>query len=241
MYDDKDNKTLWEGSPLRIIKAVREGYNKSGRKYPINVKYIFIDKKRSHLDCLKTYSMQKAGLGELVDEQQHEFQGKFGKLVEECQFQKGEFEDLVDCCVFTVDIRKGHSLFILDPFGWSDVSMSSIRKINSLKGSEILYTYMINDIKRFELGKPGKDRTTLNRVLEADGYYDSVNFQELDKLGQQLFLRNQSLKLFRDRGNTRYAYTFSVIPKGHTIVLYYLMHLSQNLTALQVMKSTLWK
>lgn len=177
MYDDKDNKTLWEGSPIRIIKAVREGYNKSGRMYPLNVKYIFIDKKRSHLDCLKTYSMPKAGLGELVDEQQHEFQGKFGKLVEECQFQKGEFEDLVDCCVFTVDIRKGHSLFILDPFGWSDVSMSSIRKINSLKGSEILYTYMINDIKRFVLGKPGEDRTTLNRVLEADGYYDSVNFK----------------------------------------------------------------
>ncbi len=55
--------------------------------------------------------------------------------------------------------------------------MSSIRKINSLKGSEILYTYMINDIKRFVLGKPGEDRTTLNRVLEADGYYDSVNFK----------------------------------------------------------------
>ena len=125
-----------------MIKAVREGYKKSNRQLPLDVKFIFIDKKQAHLDCLKKHSMPKAGLGELVDERLHEFEGEFGKQLEQCEFKCGEFENLVNECVFQIDIRKGHSFFLLDPFGWTDVSMGSIRKINSLKGSEILYTYM---------------------------------------------------------------------------------------------------
>lgn len=35
----------WVGSPIRMIKAVREGFNKSKRKIPLDVKYIFIDSK----------------------------------------------------------------------------------------------------------------------------------------------------------------------------------------------------
>lgn len=140
IYEERDRKTLWEGSPIRIIKAIRKGYKKSKRQYTINVKYIFIDNKQAHLDCLKNYAMHKAGLGELVDEQQHEFEGEFGKLVEECEFRYGEFENLVNECILKVEIRKAHSFFLLDPFGWTDVSMESIRKINSLRGSEILYT-----------------------------------------------------------------------------------------------------
>ncbi|MEP0750612.1 three-Cys-motif partner protein TcmP [Trichocoleus sp. Lan] len=243
MYDDKDNNTEWQGSPLRIIKAVREGYKKSRRQYPLNVNFIFIDNKQDHLDCLRNYSMPKAGFGNLVDSLSHEFKcDEFESLlVEKCEFRCGEFEDLVNWCVFTVSARKGHSFFLLDPFGWTDISMASIRLINSITGSEILYTYMIRDLKRFVIGKHGRDTATFNRILEADGYYESVNLKSLDEPAEQRYLRNESLRLFREKGKAKYAHTFSLIPKGYIVVIYYLMHFSQNLTALQVMKDTLWK
>lgn len=237
MYKDEESKTIWAGSPIRIINAVREGYKKSKRKYPVplNVKYIFIDSKKSHLNCLKNYSMGKAELEELTDEQPHSYEDEFGRRIEQCQFWKGEFEDLVNNCILTVDSRKGHSFFLIDPFGWTDISMRSIRKINSLKGSEILYTYMINYIKRFLSKRYTSQKHGFQDILEADGYYEAANLEDFS-MGEQCYLRDQSIKLFVERGQSQYVFTFSLIPKGENIVLYYLMHLSQNLTALEVIK-----
>lgn len=236
----KDNN-YWEGSPIRIMKAVRSGYLKSKRQLTLNVKFIFIDNKKAHLSCLKYHSMSKFGFGKLIDEQLHEFNSEFGKLVEQCEFITDEFEAQVSYCALTVSRRKGHSFFLLDPFGWSDISMKSIRTINSIPGSEILYTYMIRELKRFVLGKHGKEAITFNKLLEAKNYYESVNLKRLNEIDEQRYLRNESLRLFREKGKVQYAHTFSLIPKGYIVVLYYLMHFSQNLTALQVMRETLWK
>ncbi|NEO99015.1 MAG: three-Cys-motif partner protein TcmP [Symploca sp. SIO2E9] len=241
IYNDKDNNNHWYGSPIKIIKAVREGYVKSRRQFRLDVKFIFIEKKQDHLDCLKNYAMPNAGLEELVDEHIHEFNSEFGTRLEQCEFRCGEFEDLVNECLFKVDIRKGHSFFLLDPFGWTDVSMESIRKINSLAGSEILYTYMIDFIKRFLSERYGKQKHGFQEILEADGYYESANLANLDRTGQQWYLRNESMKLFRERGQAKYVFTFSLIPRGEVIVLYYLMHLSKNLTALEVIKESFWE
>ena len=71
IYNDRDSHSIWFGSPIRLINAVREGYLKSGRTYPLNVKFIFIDKKKEHLECLKNVAMSQAGLEQLSDEQQH--------------------------------------------------------------------------------------------------------------------------------------------------------------------------
>ena len=240
MYDDQDNKTKWQGSPIRFIEAIRAGYKKSKRHYDLNVKFIFIDNNPEHLACLKNYSMPKAGLGELVDEQPHDFKGEVGKLVEECEFRCGEFEDLVNELILKVGIRKGHSFFFIDPFGWTDISMQTIRKINDLKRTEILYTYMINYIKRFVFDR--KDKDTFNRMLEAEEYYKELdNLNSFERTGGQCYLRNESMRLFRDKGKAKYVFTFSMIPRGDVSVLYYLMHLSQKLTALEVIKESFWQ
>ncbi|WP_414585873.1 three-Cys-motif partner protein TcmP [Scytonema sp. PCC 10023] len=241
MYYDQDNKTEWQGSPIRFIEAIRAGYKKSKRHYDLNVKFIFIDNNPDHLACLKNYSMLKAGLGELVNGQPHEFKSEVGKLVEECEFLCGEFENLVNEIILKIDIRKGHSFFFLDPFGWTDVSMQSIRKINCLRGSEILYTYMINSIKRFVLDRDEKDKDTFNRMLEAEEYYKLDNLNNFERTGGQCYLRNESMRLFRDKGKAKYVFTFSMIPRGDVSVLYYLMHLSQKLTALEVIKESFWQ
>jgi three-Cys-motif partner protein len=241
IYDNRDNKQPWYGSPIRIINAVREGYKKSRRTYPLDVKFIFIDNNPDHLNCLKYYSMPQSGFEELIDEQPHEFISEWGKRVEQCEFMYGKFEDLVNECVFKVDIRKGHSFFLLDPFGWSHVSMSSIRKINSLGKSEIVYTYMIDFLKIYVLGKHGKNRDSFNKILEADGYYELADLENMDSFGEQSYYRNESMRLFRDKGNAKYIFTFSLIPRGEVRVLYYLIHISSNLRALEVMKDSFWQ
>ena len=233
----KDGSDDWEGSPIKLIKAVRKAHQKSKRIYsqPLNVKFIFIDSKKNHLSCLKNYSMIKANLGELVDEQPHTFNEGYGDRIEQCEFLQGEFEKLVKSCILTVETRRGHSFFLLDPFGWTDVSMRTIRDLNNLRGSEILYTYMISYIKRFLLERYTTLKSAFEEVLEADGYYENANLEDTST-GEQCYLRDQTVKLFIERGKSEYVFTFALIPKGESNVLYYLLHLSKNLTALEVIK-----
>jgi len=227
-YSDPDTKEEWHGSPIRMINAVRRGYKKSKRQYPLNVKFIFIDSNKQHIDCLKNYSLPQAGLSEIANS-------------ESCKFHHGSFETLIDWLILSVEKRKGHSLFLLDPFGWTQVSMSSIRKINSIPGSEIIYTYMIDYIARFIEQRHDTQFNNFQNILEADGYYLKADPSRLEDFGEQCYLRDQSMKLFRERGKAKYVFTFSLIPRGNFRVLYYLMHLSGNLTALEVVKESFWK
>lgn len=228
MYRDPETGELWEGSPSRIIKAVQKGYEKSKRQYPLNVQYIFVDSNKAHLDCLKNYSLPQSDL-ELVANS------------EQCIFRNDEFENLINWLIFTVDKRKGHSLFLLDPFGWTQVSMNSIRKINGLTGSEIIYTYMIDYIARFIEQRNDIQFYNFKQILEAENYYLDANPRRIETVGEQCYLRNESMRLFRERGKAKYVFTFSLIPRGNYRVLYYLMHMSANLTALEVVKESFWQ
>ncbi|MDB9437359.1 three-Cys-motif partner protein TcmP [Dolichospermum lemmermannii CS-548] len=241
IYNDRESHSIWFGSPIRLINAVRKGYLKSERTYPLNVKFIFIDKKKEHLECLKNFVMSQAGLEQLSDEQPHTFKSEFGERIEQCEFITDEFENKVNYCIFQANNRKGHSLFFLDPFGWSDVSMESFRKINNLNKSEIIYTFMIDFIKRFIYDPKWQARDTFAKVLETDGYFDLNHFQTLDTFGEQAEFRNEFMRLFRSKGNAKKIITFAMMPKNNDRVLYYLFHICNHPRALEVMKDGSWK
>ncbi|GFE69222.1 three-Cys-motif partner protein TcmP [Chroococcus sp. FPU101] len=241
LYKDSQEIDMWYGSPVKIIQAVREGYKKSQRNYSLNVQYIFIDNQKEHLDYLKNYAMPRAGLDELCDEKIHTFKDEFGTRTEQCEFFHGEFEKLIDFCILRAEHFRGHSFFLLDPCGWTDVSMNSIRKIHSLTKSEILYTFMIDFIARFITERDTKLQKAFHDILEADSYYDLKKITDLSSASVQCYLRNESMRLFRERGKFEKAFTFSMVPKGDTRPLYYLIHLSKSLTALQVIKDSFWQ
>ena len=242
IYRDRELHNTWHGSPMRLVNAVRQGYFKAKRTYPLNVKFIFIDEKKEHLDCLKNVGMFHAELGQLSDEEPHTFKTEFGERIEQCEFIHDKFEKRVDDCVSQAQKRKGHSLFFLDPYGWSDVSMESFRKIiNRLNKSEIIYTFMIDFIKRFFYNPKWTARTTFERILETDGYFDINHFKSLDTFGEQAEFRNELIRLFRDRGTAKKIITFAMMPKNDPTVLYYLIHLCNHLRALEVMKEGSWK
>jgi three-Cys-motif partner protein len=242
-YRDEQNRFL-PGSPIRIIEAVRRGFEKSKRKYsqPLDIQYVFIDSSHNHIDFLKKSAMLCFGLGELVDTEKHIYKNQeHGQLIEQCEFICGEFENVINSVFIKLDIRKGHSLFFLDPFGYTDVSMSTFRKIHDLPKSEVIYTYMIDFIRRFLSERNGSLSNSFNKILEAQGYYTRADLENTS-VGQQCYLKDETLRLFRDKGFEQRSnqnpliFTFSLIPKGQTIVMYYLVHMSRNIKALEVIK-----
>lgn len=228
IYRDPETEELEAGSPVKIFQAVMRGVKRSNRSYEIDVQYIFIDSQQGHIDCLKNYALPYFGFErETCSDNVH--------------FLCDTFEKVVNFCYMKAEQHKGHSFFFLDPFGWTDVSMRSIRKIQSLKKSEILFTYMIDYIERFISQRFGQQKANFQNILEADEFYLHADPTRINEPGEQCYLRNESMRLFREKGHYPYVFTFSLIPRNNYRVLYYLIHMSKDLTALEVMKSSFWK
>jgi three-Cys-motif partner protein len=239
VYRDPENRNeLWYGSPIRMIHAVQEGLKavqteKGKPGYELNVKFIFIDENKDYLDCLKL-QMANVGLQDYLDD------------TDKCEFICGEFENLVDKVLQIISSRKGSSFFFLDPLGYTDVSMESLRKIINFGKSEVLYTFMIDFIQRFLTERDSSLEIAFSQVLEADGYYqDFMSYKtqkranKTETQAKQQYLRNETMRLFRHKGTATYVYSFALLPNKGT-VKYYLIHLASNATAQKVMKESLW-
>lgn len=230
MYRDPDNGEMWAGSPIRIVRAVEKGLErvkkeKSKPDYELNAKYIFIDSDKNHLDSLKIHMIGN-GLDSYLNDS------------EKCELIHGEFDQKLDNILLEAKKSKCSSFFLLDPFGYTDVSMRNMRDIIDLKKSEILYTFMIEFVIRFLKERDGKLKKAFEKVLEADGYYE-VETQFDNTPAQQEYLKNQTLNLFRKRTNADFVYGFSLL-HNQSIVKYYLIHLASSVVAQRVMKSAMW-
>jgi len=233
MYRDPENGDApWVGSPIRMIHSVKQGldfvkHEKRKLTYELRAKYIFIDERSEYLDCLKL-QMSHSGLSEYVNNP------------DKCEFICGKFENTIHGVLKDVKERGGSSFFFLDPLGYTDVSMERLREIVALGTSEILYTFMIDFIRRFLSQRDGSLQNALGKVLEAEGYYASPLSEDMDTQSNQEYLRNETMRLFRDRGGARYVYSFALLHNA-SLVKYYLIHLASSSTAQKVMKNSLWE
>ncbi|OKH34786.1 hypothetical protein NIES2101_38455 [Calothrix sp. HK-06] len=222
----KDGAELWEGSALRMIRMVESGLNSVQQRkpwYKPDIEYIFIDNNIEHVKCLEL-QLRNAGFGHYLNS---------GK----CRIIHNNFLDELDDCLNTVRARKGYSFFFLDPFGL-DISPSVVRKIIALGRSEILLTHMLSGLVRILARREEEGYKKFFQSFEADEYYKEMADQK-DFLTKQAYLRNQGLLLYRQEGQAKYAWTFAIMKNPKTVE-YYLIHLSSNVTALEVMKKTLF-
>jgi len=139
--------------------------------------------------------------------------------------------------------------FLLDPCGWSDVTMEIIRCINSHNKTEILFTYMVDHIRRFAVSI---QRPLFDKIFEAQGYFEKP-FRNYEVDHEQQYFRNETIRLFRDKGKAKFVFTFALISDQITKtqqkdlkrdpnrVLYYLIHLSNHERAVEVMKESFAK
>lgn len=230
MYVDEETQERWPGSPIRLLRSVKEGLEfvkqyRGKPNYELDAKFIFVDSKKEHIECLKK-QIFSSELGDYAQEK--------------CDFICSEFEIILPKIMTELKQRRGSSLFILDPTGYTDVSMHAVRTIINLGKTEILYTFMIDFITRFVRQRETTLRNAFTEILEADGFFKNlsseVNFETQDKKG---YIRNETLRLFRQRGRATYAYSFALLPSAG-IVKYYLIHLATNPTAQKVIKFSLW-
>lgn len=222
---------LRKGSPFLIIDAIKEGLlevqtNRGKPGFKLDYKVLLIEGNMDHFQCLQ---LQAKNLG-------YEEEMSTGRI----ETINSEFEFVFDHCIRTTTGRRGASFFFIDPFGYTQYTMDQINRILQIRQSEVLLTYMLESITRFLYSEDGKTRTIINQKLNAEGYYREQPASDVHWKGKEHYYHNETNRLFRDKTNTRFLYSFGLMANRNT-VKYYLLHFSNNSTAALVLKHALWQ
>ena len=226
----RDGESRWEGSPIRMIRAVENGWKAVKERKPyqdLDIAYLFVDRVQEHINCLKQ-QVKEYGYGYLLDT---------GK----CRVETGYFEDHLSECLSWIRSRGGYSFFFLDPFGSADLPGMS-KAILSLGRSEVLLNHMHNDAFIRPIAqafKNGQGHSYLERYNLSEYYSFCADYKSLSILQRQTLSQNAVLRLYREQSNPRFAWTFAFM-KNRDTVYYYLVHLSNKPTAVSVMRRNLW-
>ena len=225
LYKHKHTHELHEGSPLIFLRATEAAAYELSREHPFTLKahYIFVEKEKPYLIFLDDTLRQKG----------------FGNRINHDIFLwNGVFEEQIDRIIDHIQKRGGRTwrcIFLLDQYGYSAITLRSIKKIFSqLPYAEVILTFSIDLLIAFMMGTPQYQY----RLKELGFSLDVSNLVE--EKTQQNWRFNIQHKLEQDfRGCAKY-YTNFFIKSRESQIAYWLLHLSTHIKARDVMQELHW-
>lgn len=149
-----------------------------------------------------------------------------------------EFDEAMDEILGRIDAEGGTlapSLVFIDPFGFSGMPMSVIKRIMKNKRCEILLTFMSRDIDRFKI-RPELEET-FNTLF---GTSDWMAAFEIENHNQRLdFIRALYKRQLEDVAGIRYVRAFEMLDE-HDMPIYSLFHGTNSVKGLYEMKTAFW-
>ncbi len=219
-FRDEAKNARSDGSPIIVAKIANQLIAEDRRR---EIAIVCIDKKKKCIDHLQ----------ELLDARNENRQ--FWKVYE------GVFEERINEILDEVDngkIKDYPMFFFIDPFGCSGFSIKTLKRIMAYPRSEIFINFMVYDIVRFWEQKHAE-----NAMKDLFG---SARYKEVERAkhseGRQLFFLNLYCKNLNEIAGAKYVMPFRVNCPGQREKArprYYLIHASQHIKALRVMKDNM--
>ncbi len=129
------------------------------------------------------------------------------------------------------------SFFFIDPFGFKGVPFDLVKKILSMKRTEVFFTFMTRDINRF-LGHEDLS----HRFDELFGTSDWRRLLERCDPGKQhQTLRDFYIRRLKEDAKVKHAWAFRVCTDDRCETLYYLIHATNHFRGLKIMKDIMHK
>ena len=132
------------------------------------------------------------------------------------------------------NLKPAPGFYFIDPFGFHGVPFEIIKNILKLPKSEVLLTFMSRDINRFNPLKQEKE--ALVSLFGNEDWKAEVN--KRGEEGQEAFV-NYYRQCLKDIG-IKYVIKFKIAETGRKQSLYYLIHASNDFTAAEKMKETMY-
>jgi three-Cys-motif partner protein len=210
------------GSPLIAINTLLEYTTNS--EHLRRVSFLFIDNHRK----------RHYHLHDLINRYKH-MQPMIETL--NCRLMKGDFARILHEWLAAMETRVPNlapRFIFIDPFGFSNTPLSHIARIMRHSQSEVLITFMYEELNRF-LSHPSKK--IQHRFTELFG---TERWRDIDLNGDR---EQQICDLYRTQlqkmGNTKYVCMFRIKNKNNTTD-YFLIFGTHTLTNLEKMKDIFW-
>lgn len=148
--------------------------------------------------------------------------------------ENGEFADVITGIFEYLEKEKSilaPSFFFIDPFGFSGVPFSIIKRILENPKTEVFFTFMIRDIARF-IRRPELRKT-------FDALFGTNKWRSILKSAQkrELALMNLYREQLHDVARVKYGWSFRVCTSKKVQTVYYLLHVTNNFKGHSIMKN----
>jgi len=236
-YQTEDGGIV-DGSPLLVMRAVREARMllNQGRRIPrtVNVEYSFVDIRPDTTQHLKFMldARRDENAIDLIDYKQTEvitssFLQSLPHVVQKVKKQK----------------KGEHALFLLDQYSYKDIPIPEIANIlRTLKGAEVIMTFNVDNLITYL-----SDHAANRKSLENIGLDKYIPWSELNMIKatqkrewRELLQRHLAHGIKCETG-AKFMTLFFVKPHGSNSWGYWLIHLSNQYRAHEVMKSLHWE
>ncbi|WP_334108933.1 three-Cys-motif partner protein TcmP [Methylobacillus sp.] len=231
-----DSSKIVYGSPFTILEACqdaqRDAQSIRHKPFKLDAKFYFVEKDSDGFNTLKQTLIDK-GYSDRINNNQdiwlfHDyFENKVRGIIDDIKHRS----------------KRARSLFLLDQYGYSEVPRDLIKYIfNELPGAEILLTFHVDSLLKFLNEKNLKNfhkKTgfSITHLLDS-GLHDKNTRPEEWRLAAQAILHQD---LIRDcLPNAAGHHTTFYIRGINGLGDYWLVHLSRNITARNVMVDIHW-
>lgn len=220
------------GSPLVILNAIAEMESKLNEIRPkgfeIRTNFVFIDLHRFHTDFLR------------AEIEASPFKDRLDKSI---FIWTADFNERVNDAISSVrrlSPAKGRSIWLLDQYGWSDVSFGSMRKIlEELEKAEIFLTFSVDSLIDYMSEQRIEQRGY--RDIELDpGFIRELMADKGEGAGWRTLIQNTLYShLVEKTGAQFYSPFFIHSSEAHRS--YWFLHLSRHREARNVIGNIHWE
>lgn len=229
IYKHPASNTLHEGSPLIFLRTAEEAEmllsaERPDHPFTLNSRFVFVEKDIKILNFLRNT---------LVD------QGYERQFDERIFLMGGEFEGKIDDIIKLIKLkgRAWRCIFLLDQYGYSDVTLATLRKIfTALPNAEVILTVSVDLMMIFM-----SDSAKFQRLYNDIGLSLDLNSLQEDKAHQKwrFHIQHQLEQDFRYHSGAKF-YTNFFIKSSESSLSYWLLHLSMHEKARDVMQGLHW-
>jgi spore photoproduct lyase len=127
------------------------------------------------------------------------------------------------------------SFFFVDPFGFSGIPFTAIKKILENPKTEVFFTFMVRDIARF-IQLPELENI-FNKLFGTNKWRNILDSSQKPELALMNLYREQ----LHEAANAKYSCPFRVCTSEKIQTLYYLLHVTNNFKGHSIMKNIMFK
>lgn len=211
-----------DGSPILAIKSVLS----HSHDLPIPISLLFIEQDKQRHTILRSAI------------EQYKKQINKSPRIKSVQIKQGDCETILNNVLdnFEKSNRKfGPAFFFLDQSGFSDVSMSLIKRIMSQTSCEVFSYLNWDHMNRFFT-----DETKWPSLDKTFGGQQWRKALTLESPKRPFFVLKTYKSALKERGNSKYVWPFAMCDTNDKL-LYWLFFSTNNLRGLEEMKSAMWR